>query len=528
MQRVDTLRNVAIIAHVDHGKTTLVDAHAPAVGRASAPTAQSPSGSWTRWTSSVRRASPSWPRTPRSSWSGVKINIVDTPGHADFGGEVERALTMVDGVLLLVDAAEGPLPQTRFVLRKALERDLPVIVVINKIDRPDARIDEVLDEVVRTVPRPGRRGPPARLPGRLRLRPQRLGVATAGRSPTTTSTPLFETILSTIPPPEHDPESALQVLVTNLDASLYVGRLALCRVLQRPGQARASRSAWCRADGTIQPAKITVLYITRGHERIETDEAGPAKSSRSPGSTTSPSARPSPTIDDPRPLPADHRRRAGDLDDHRHQHLAPRRPRRQEAHRPQSREPARQGTRRQRVDPGEATERPDTLEVQGRGELQLGVLVETMRREGFELTVGKPQVLTGRSTARVHEPFERVIRRRSRGLCRRRHPAARRPRKGRMSTWTNHGTGWVRHGFRRAGPRADRLPHRVPDRDPRHRHHAPRLRRVGAVGGRDPQPAHRVDRGGPHAASTTGYAIEQPPGARRRCSSRPATDVYEG
>src|SRR5205085_11807610 len=328
------------------------------------------------------------------------------PGRADFGGEVERGLTMVDGVLLLVDASEGPLPQTRFVLRKALEARLPVVLVVNKIDRPDARVAEVVNEVyelfldldattdqiefpiVYTIAREGKAG----------LDPDALADDLA---------PLFETIFATIPPPTYDPDHPLQALVTNLDASPYVGRLALLRV--RHGTLKkGSQVAWCRASGEIQTARVTELLITEALDRVPAEEAGP-------GEIVALAGLPEVTIgetiadpDDPRPLPVtvvdepslamtfgiNTSPLAGTEGDkvtasaviaRLEQELV--------------------GNVSLRVQP---TARPDVWEVQGRGELQLAVLVEIMRREGFELTVGKPEVLTKEVDGRRHEPVERV------------------------------------------------------------------------------------------------------------------------
>ena len=434
------LRNVAIVAHVDHGKTTLVDAML--------------------WQSGAFRANQDVNERVLDSmdlerekgitilakntafrYGETKINIVDTPGHADFGGEVERGLTMVDGVLLLVDSSEGPLPQTRFVLRKALEARLPVILVVNKVDRPDSRIEEVVNEVyelfldldadesqiefpiVYTNARTGQAGlQPDELEDDLR--------------------PLFELLLERIPAPEYDPKHPLQALVTNLDASPYVGRLALARV-QHGTIRKGQQVAWCRADGTIERAKVTELYVAEALDRVEADEAGP-------GEIVAVAGLPEVTIgetladpDDPRPLPVSTvdepslsmtvgintsplSGREGDkltasmLKARLDQELV--------------------GNVSLRVLP---TERPDTWEVQGRGELQLAVLVELMRREGFELTVGKPQVVTQIIDGKVNEPVERL--------------AIDAPedyvgvltqllalRKGRLEQMVNHGTGWVR------------------------------------------------------------------------------------
>ncbi len=372
---------------------------------------------------------------------GVKVNIVDTPGHADFGGEVERALTMVDGVLLLVDASEGPLPQTRFVLRKALEARLPVVLVVNKVDRPDARAEEVVNEVyelfldldadesqiefpiVYCVARGGKAG----------LAPDALADDLE---------PLFETLLATVPPPSYDPEHPLQALVTNLDASPYVGRLALCRV--RHGVLRKGQQvAWCRADGTIEPARITEMYLTEALDRVPANEAGP-------GEIVAIAGLPEITIgetiadpEDPRPLPVttvDEPSLAMTLgintsplagtEGDKLTASALRRRLDQEL----------VGNVSLRV---LATERPDVWEVQGRGELQLAVLVEIMRREGFELTVGKPEVLTREIDGKRHEPVERVsvdIPEEYIGVITQLLAL----RKGSLQQMVNHGTGWAR------------------------------------------------------------------------------------
>src|SRR5439155_786591 len=332
--------------------------------------------------------------------------IVDTPGHADFGGEVERALTMVDGVLLLVDASEGPLPQTRFVLRKALESRLPVVLVVNKIDRPDARAAEVVDEVyelfldldataeqiefpiVYTIAREGKAGlDPADLADDL--------------------SPLFETLLQTVPPPSYDPEHPLQALVTNLDASPYVGRLALLRV--RHGILRkGAQVAWCRANGEIQSARVTELLVTEALDRVPAEEAGP-------GEIVALAGLPEVTIgetiadpDDPRPLPVttvDEPSLSVTIGINTSP-LAGTEGDRLTASQVKERLDAELvGNVSLRVLP---TSRPDAWEVQGRGELQLAVLIELMRREGFELTVGKPEVLTKEVDGKRCEPVERV------------------------------------------------------------------------------------------------------------------------
>jgi GTP-binding protein len=436
----DDLRNVAIVAHVDHGKTTLVDAMLWQSGsfreNQDVNERVMDSGDLEREKGITILA-----KNTSVQRGDVKINIIDTPGHADFGGEVERGLTMVDGVLLLVDASEGPLPQTRFVLRKALESRLPVVLVVNKIDRPDARVDEVVNEVyelfldldataeqiefpiVYTVARDGK----------------------AGLDPTDLAddlTPLFETLLETIPPPSYDPDHPLQALVTNLDASPYVGRLALLRV--RHGTLKKGQQiAWCRANGEIENARVVDLLITEALDRVSADEAGP-------GEIVALAGLPDVTIgetiadpDDPRPLPVTvvdepslsitigintsplagtegDKLTASQVKQRLDQELV--------------------GNVSLRVFP---TTRPDTWEVQGRGELQLAVLAEIMRREGFELTIGKPEVLVRQIDGKRHEPVERVaidVPEEFVGVVTQLLAL----RKGRMQQMVNHGTGWAR------------------------------------------------------------------------------------
>src|SRR5262245_6680969 len=294
------IRNVAIVAHVDHGKTTLVDAMLWQSGafRANQDVAERVLDSMDL---EREKGITILAKNTAVHHGGVKLNIVDTPGHADFGGEVERGLTMVDGVLLLVDASEGPLPQTRFVLRKALEARLPVILVVNKVDRPDARISEVVDEVyelfldldadesqiefpiVYTNAREGRAG----------LSPDEL---------TDDLSPLFDLLLERIPAPEYDPEHPLQALVTNLDSSPYVGRLALLRV--RHGTLRkGSQVAWCRADGSIETARVTELYVTEALDRVPADEAGPGEIVALAGLPEVTIGETIADLEDPRPLP---------------------------------------------------------------------------------------------------------------------------------------------------------------------------------------------------------------------------------
>src|SRR3954470_23746131 len=372
---------------------------------------------------------------------GVKLNIVDTPGHADFGGEVERGLTMVDGVLLLVDASEGPLPQTRFVLRKALEAKLPLILVVNKVDRPDARVAEVIDEVYELFADLDADNEQLDFP--IVYTNARAGQATLEEGAEGTDLkPLLDLMLEHIPAPEHDPHHPLQALVTNLDASPYVGRLALCRV--RHGTIkRGQQVAWCRADGTIQLEKISELYITEELDRVEADEAGPGDIIAIAGiaditigetlaDPADPRALPVITVDEPS-LSVTIGINTSPLSGQDGSKLT-----------------ARQ--LRARLDAeliGNVslrildTERPDTWEVQGRGELQLAVLVELMRREGYELTVGKPQVLTQEIDGRLHEPVERVaidVPEEYVGVVTQLLAL----RKGRMESLVNHGTGWVR------------------------------------------------------------------------------------
>jgi GTP-binding protein len=376
---------------------------------------------------------------------GVKINIVDTPGHADFGGEVERGLTMVDGVLLLVDASEGPLPQTRFVLRKALESRLPVILVVNKVDRPDARIAEVVDEVYELFLDLDAAEYQIEFP--IVYCNARAGHA--GLTPDTLANdlePLFEMLLERIPAPEYEDDHPLQAHVTNLDASPYVGRLALCRV--HHGTIRKGRQvAWCRASGEVERVKVTELYVTEALDRVETAEAGP-------GELIAVAGIPEVTIgetladpDDPRPLPVigidepslsmtigiNTSPLSGQDGDKLTATLV-----------------------KQRLDQelvGNvslrvlATERPEVWEVQGRGELQLAVLVELMRREGFELTVGKPQVVTRDVDGKVHEPVERLaidIPEEYVGVVTQLLAL----RKGTLQQMVKHGTGWARMEYR--------------------------------------------------------------------------------
>jgi len=374
-------------------------------------------------------------------YGSTRINIVDTPGHADFGGEVERGLTMVDGVLLLVDASEGPLPQTRFVLRKALQAKLPVILVVNKVDRQDARTAEVVDEVYELF---------------LDLDADESQIdfpilycnARAGTSSTDPDDegmdlkPLFETLLDHIPAPSFDPSHPMQALVTNLDASPYVGRLALCRV--RHGTIRRGQQvAWCRANGAIERVKVTELYITEALERVPAEEAGPGEIIAIAGLADVTIGETLADPDDPRPLPViriDEPSLSMTIGINTSP-LASQEGSKLTARLVKSRlEAEAVGNVSIRV---MDADQPDRWEVQGRGELQLAVLVELMRREGFELTVGKPQVITRVIDGRVHEPVERVSVDAPEdylGVVTQLFAL----RKGHMEELVNHGTGWVR------------------------------------------------------------------------------------
>jgi GTP-binding protein len=438
-ERAD-IRNVAIIAHVDHGKTTLVDAMLWQSGafreNESVQDRVMDSGDLEREKGITILA-----KNTAVRHGGKKINIIDTPGHADFGGEVERGLTMVDGVLLLVDASEGPLPQTRFVLRKALELQLHVILVVNKIDRPDARISEVVDEVYALFLDLDADETQIEFP--IVYTNARAGQATLDPElPGEDLEPLFQTLFETVPPPAYEEGHPLQALVTNLDASPYLGRLALCRI--RNGVLKRGDSVLrCRVDGTTERVRITDLTVTEELTRVPADEAGPGEIIAIAGIEDVAIGETLTDPDDPRPLPVIRvdepslsmmigintsplagldgklltaRQVRNRLD----QELV--------------------GNVSLRVLEGD---RPDAWEVQGRGELQLAVLVEQMRREGFELTIGKPQVVTRRIDGVLSEPVERlaidvpeaysgvVI-----GLLA--------LRKGKMEQMVNHGTGWVR------------------------------------------------------------------------------------
>jgi GTP-binding protein len=441
----DDIRNVAIVAHVDHGKTTLVDAMLWQSGafRVGQEVAERVMDSMDL---EREKGITILAKNTSLRYRDVKLNIVDTPGHADFGGEVERGLTMVDGVLLLVDASEGPLPQTRFVLRKALEARLPVILVVNKVDRSDARVAEVVDEVyelfldldadehqiefpiVYTNAKAGRAS--------LEYDPEKPLPEDA------TLAPLLDLLLERIPAPTYDPEHPLQALVTNLDASPYVGRLAICRVRQGTIK-KGQQIAWCRADGTISRAQVAELYVTEALDRVDAAQAGPGEIIAMAGIAEVTIGETLADPDDPRPLPVimvdepamsitigantsplagkdGSKLTARQIEARLNQELV--------------------GNVSLRV---RETQRPDTYEVQGRGELQLAVLVEIMRREGFEMTVGQPHVVERDIDGERHEPIERLsvdVPEEHVGTVTQLLAA----RKGRMEHMTNHGTGWVR------------------------------------------------------------------------------------
>jgi GTP-binding protein len=438
------IRNIAIIAHVDHGKTTLVDALLWQSGafRSNQEVAERVLDSMDL---EREKGITILAKNTAVRYGGVKLNIVDTPGHADFGGEVERGLTMVDGVLLLVDASEGPLPQTRFVLRKALEARLPVILVVNKVDRPDARIDEVVDEVYELFLDLDADESQIDFPivytnakaGQAALTPDGVGGADGGDLQ-----PLLDLLLEHVPAPEYDPDHPLQAHVTNLDASPYVGRLAICRV--RNGTIRRGEEiAWCRHDGSIERVKVSELYVTEALDRVEATEAAAGEIISVAGipeitigdtltDATDPKPLPIITVDEPSlsvtigintaPLAGQDGTllTASQVKARLERELV--------------------GNVSLRIT---ETDRPDVWEVQGRGELALAILVELMRREGFELTVGKPQVVTREIDGKTHEPVERMsvdapdeyvgVITQLMAL-----------RKGRMEQMVNHGTGWVR------------------------------------------------------------------------------------
>jgi len=451
-RRRENLRNIAIIAHVDHGKTTLVDAMLWQSGAFAAHKEQTDSKDRVMDSMDLEREKGI---TILAKNTAVKrgdliVNIIDTPGHADFGGEVERGLEMVDGVLLLVDASEGPLPQTRFVLRKALAKNLPVILVINKVDRADARISAVVNETYELF---------------LDLDanesqidfPVIFASAKAGRASLTQPADggmpdlenldiLFDTIFSTIPAPVYHEGAPLQAHVTNLDSSPYLGRLALCRVHE--GEiTKGQQVMWIKTDGSMERVKISELLMTDGLERVPAESAGPGDIIALAGIETitlgetladaeSPHALPLITVDEPSISMTVGINTAP---------LAGQSGKKLTARLVKNRLDAELvGNVSLRINP---TDRPDTWEIQGRGELQLAVLVEMMRREGFELTVGKPQVVTREIDGKLNEPMERLTidsPEEYLGVITQLMAL----RKGRMEQMVNHGTGWIRMDYR--------------------------------------------------------------------------------
>ena len=451
----DDLRNIAIVAHVDHGKTTLVDAmlrqsgafgeHAELTDRVmdSMDLEREKGITILAKNTAISHIDPAGVRPP------VTINIIDTPGHADFGGEVERGLEMVDGVLLLVDASEGPLPQTRFVLRKALAKRLPIIVVINKVDRSDSRIAAVLDETYELFF--DLDADEAQIDFPVVYASAKAGRASLAR-PDDGGMPdapdladLFATILDTVPAPSYDDADPLRAHVTNLDASPYLGRLALCRV-HSGVISKGQNVAWCRADGSITSARVVELLITEALDRVPATEAGP-------GDIIAVAGIPEITIgetladpDEPRPLPVitvDEPSISMVIGTNTSP-MAGEKGSKVTARLLKSRLDAELiGNVSLRVLP---TERPDAWEVQGRGELQLAVLVEMMRREGYELTVGKPTVVTKMIDGALCEPIERLtidVPEDYVGAV----TGLLGARRSRMEQMVNHGTGWVRMEF---------------------------------------------------------------------------------
>src|SRR5690606_9275490 len=417
MQTRPDLRNVAIVAHVDHGKTTLVDAMLRQGGmlraRTELPDRVMDSMELEREKGITILAKNTAITYAPADGAPITINIIDTPGHADFGGEVERGLAMVDGVILLVDASEGPLPQTRFVLRKALHARLPIIVVINKVDRPDARIKEVVDATYELFFDLDADSDQIDFP--IVYACARDGVASLnqpadGTVPTDSDSlePLFRTLIETIPAPTFDPELPLQAQVTNLDASPFLGRLALCRV--RNGTIHKGQTvAWCRADGTIQRVRVTELLMTEGLDRKPAEKAGPGDIIAVAGIPDIMIGETLADPDDPRPLPlitVDEPAISMTIGTNTSP-LAGRTKGTKVTARLVKERLDREliGNVSLRVLP---TDRPDTWEVQGRGELALAVLVEQMRREQYERTVGKPQVVTKHIDGRLCEPVERL------------------------------------------------------------------------------------------------------------------------
>ena len=467
------LRNVAIVAHVDHGKTTLVDGMLWEAGAFGARATEESTGERVMDSGELEREkgitilaknTAVHYRGPAAKEAGladgITINVIDTPGHADFGGEVERGLSMVDGVVLLVDASEGPLPQTRFVLRRALAANLPVILVVNKVDRPDSRLDEVVEEstdlLLSLASDLAEENPDIDIDAVLDV-PVIYASAKARRADTVQPAdgqlpandnlePLFKTIIERIPGPSYDEDAPLQAHVTNLDASPFLGRLALLRI--HNGTLRKGQSVgWARHEGDIKQARISELLITEGLERKPAEEAHAGDIVAVAGIEDITIGESLVDLEDPRPLPLIK------VDDPAISmtvgiNTSPMAGRVKGA-----KVTARQvkdrldkeliGNVSIRVLP---TSRPDAWEVQGRGELALAILVEQMRREGFELTVGKPQVVTRQVEGKTYEPMERMtidVPEEHLGVVTQLMAA----RKGRMETMSNHGAGWVRMEF---------------------------------------------------------------------------------
>ncbi|MFB7271675.1 translational GTPase TypA [Streptomyces sp. NPDC056244] len=450
------IRNVAIVAHVDHGKTTLVDAMLKQAGAFAAHAAEHlddrmmDSNDLEREKGiTILAKNTAVKYHPKTGGDPITINIIDTPGHADFGGEVERGLSMVDAVVLLVDASEGPLPQTRFVLRKALQAKMPVILCINKTDRPDSRIAEVVDETYDLFLDLDATEEQIEFP--IVYACARDGVASLTKpedgtvpADSTSLEPFFHTILSHVPAPEYDESAPLQAHVTNLDADNFLGRIALCRVEQ--GELKKGQTVtWIKRDGSKSNVRITELLMTEALTRKPAEKAGPGDICAIAGipdimigetlaDTENPIALPLITVDEPAismtigtntsPLVGKggkgHKVTARQVKDRLDRELI--------------------GNVSLRV---LDTERPDAWEVQGRGELALAILVEQMRREGFELTVGKPEVVTKQIDGKTYEPIERMtIDSPEEHLGAITQLMA--TRKGRMETMTNHGSGWIR------------------------------------------------------------------------------------
>ena len=460
------LRNVAIVAHVDHGKTTLVDAMLKqtnsfaAHGNVEERVMDSGDLEREKGITILAKNTTVFYNGPAAKGETITINVIDTPGHADFGGEVERGLSMVDGVVLLVDASEGPLPQTRFVLRKALAAKLPVILLVNKTDRPDSRIDEVVSEAMDLLlglaSDLADEVPDLDLDLVLNVpvvyAAARVGAASLeqpadGSAPANDNLePLFQTIIEHIPAPTYNPDGVLQAHVTNLDASPFLGRLALLRIFNGTLH-KGQTVAWARADGTLKSVKITELLATKALERVPTDSAGPGEIVAVAGIEDITIGETLTDIDNPMPLPLI------TVDDPAISmtigiNTSPLAGRVKGA-----KVTARQvkdrldkeliGNVSLKVLP---TERPDAWEVQGRGELALAILVEQMRREGFELTVGKPQVVTKQIDGKKCEPMEHMtidVPEEYLGAVTQLMAV----RKGRMVNMANHGTGWVRMEF---------------------------------------------------------------------------------